>query len=278
MTTTTVPLGLAEQTEIKAYAGFVSSAPASVREALGIDSVEVGAARAIAVRGDSTGFFNRAGGFSTEYPIDADVVARVIDFYREKRLSSGAFMIAPPVLPSDWASIAAKYDLTEGTRYVKLACDVESAVAKTDVLGPLDPKLHIGLVAPHQTREWATVMMPTLGFAPELIDVAEAGVGRPGWRQYAVWEGERVVGVGSIFVNGECANMMGGATLEGWRGRGVQTALLAARIRAAHAAGCRWMVAEAFAEAPGQHNSSLHNMLRSGFERLYDRLSWVWNA
>ncbi|WP_034263911.1 GNAT family N-acetyltransferase [Actinospica robiniae] len=278
MTTTNVPLGLAEQTEIKAYTDFVAGAPASVREALGIGSVEIGSARAIAVRGDSTGFFNRAGGFSPEYPIDADVVARTIDFYREKQLSSGAFMVAPPVLPTDWTSIAAKYDLVEGTRYVKLACDVESAVATTDVLGPLDPKLHIGLVESRQAREWASAMMPALGFAPELIDVAEACVGRPGWRQFAAWEGERIVGVGSIFVNGECANMMGGATLEGWRGRGVQTALLAARIRAAHAAGCRWMVAEAFAEAPGQHNSSLHNMLRSGFERLYDRVAWVWNA
>jgi hypothetical protein len=38
------------------------------------------------------------------------------------------------------------------------------------------------------------------------------------------------------------------------------------------------LVAETGAEGPGEHNASLHNMLRAGFERLYERVSWRWRA
>lgn len=46
--------------------------------------------------------------------------------------------------------------------------------------------------------------------------------------------------------------------------------------RAASAAGCRRLVAETGTEAPGTHNSSLHNMLRIGFGVLCERQNRVW--
>jgi GNAT superfamily N-acetyltransferase len=78
------------------------------------------------------------------------------------------------------------------------------------------------------------------------------------------------------FANGECADMLGGATLPQERGRGAQSALLTARARAAQAAGCRWLVAETGAEDPGDHNTSLRNLRRTGFEPLYERTTWLW--
>lgn len=121
-------------------------------------------------------------------------------------------------------------------------------------------------------------MMTTFGFTtpPAMIDMAASCVGRPNWQQYAVWEGERIIAVGSVFVHGNCADIFGGATLPEARRRGAQSALLTARVRAAQAAGCRWLVAETGAEGPGEHNASLHNMLRAGFEPLYERVTWLW--
>jgi GNAT superfamily N-acetyltransferase len=275
--TTTVPLGLAEQIEIRAYADFVTGAPAPVRESLGIGMLRVGSALALAIREDPSRFFNRAGGFGAGEPITADVLAQVRDFYREQGVPQGAFMIAPSLLPPDWASTAGKLNLTEGSRFVKLGCDTETALTAADGVAALDPGLRVGPVESHQAREWATVMMTTFGFTtPGMIDMAASCVGKPNWHQYAVWDGERIIAVGSIFANGECADMFGGATLPEGRGRGAQSALLTARVRAAQAAGCRWLVAETGAEDAGDHNTSLHNMLRTGFELLYERTTWLW--
>ena len=102
-----MPPGLAEQTEIEAYVDFATGAPAPVREALGIGSLRVGSALALAIREDPSHFFNRAGGFGADEPVTADVLAQVCGFYREQGVPQGAFMIAPPLLPPDWAATAA---------------------------------------------------------------------------------------------------------------------------------------------------------------------------
>jgi GNAT superfamily N-acetyltransferase len=276
--TTTVPPGLAELTEIMAYADFATSAPTSVREALGLGVLHVGSARALAIREDPSHFFNRAGGFGADSPITVDDLVRVCDFYRERGVSQGSLMIAPPLLPPDWAAIAAKLGLAENSRFIKLGCDIETLPTAAG-LAPLDPGWRVGVVEAHQAQEWATVMMTTFGFTtPDLIEMAASCVGKANWRQYAVWAGERIVAVGSVFLNGECADMFGGATLPEARGRGAQSALLTARVRAATGEGCRWLVAETGVEGPGEHNPSLHNMVRVGFEPLYERANWLWRA
>lgn len=70
--------------------------------------------------------------------------------------------------------------------------------------------------------------------------------------------------------------MFAGAVLPHARKRGGQTALLAARARVAQELGCRLLIAETGAEAPGTHNSSLHNMLRLGFQVASERRNWNW--
>jgi len=277
---TTLPVGLGEQTEIEAYADFVTGAPPSVRNVLGIGSRRFGSTLAVAVRENSSRFFDRAGGLGVEEPVTADVVAEVCDFYRERGVAQGSLMIPPALLPQDWAATAAQLGLAEGNRFVKLGCDTESALAATDGVTALESGLRVGPVQPDQAHEWATVMMTTFGFTEPaaLIDMAASCVGRPDWRQYAVWEDERIIAVASLFLNGDCADMFGAATLSQGRRRGAQSALLTARARGAREAGCRWLVAETGAEGPGDHNTSLHNMLRAGFEPLYERVTWVWRA
>ncbi|WP_438306734.1 N-acetyltransferase family protein (plasmid) [Streptomyces sp. HUAS TT11] len=274
---TSVPLSLAELTEIKAYTDFVTGATAPVQEALGIDFLSIDSALALVIREDPSQFFNRAGGFGSGGPLKADALAQVCDFYRKQGISQGSFMIAPSLLPPDWASTVARLKLTDGRRYVKLGCDIQSALSATDGIAALAPGLRVGLVEPHQANEWGAVMMAAFGFSlPGMTDVAASCVSNSDWRPYAVWDGDRIIAVGSLFINGECANMFGAATLPSSRGRGAQSALLTIRARAAEAAGCRWLVAETGAENPGEHNTSLHNMLRAGFEPLYERPTWVW--
>ncbi|SCF76105.1 MULTISPECIES: hypothetical protein [unclassified Streptomyces] len=126
---TTVPLGLAEQAEIGAYVDSVTGAPTPVREALGVGSLSIGSALAPAVCADPTNFFNQADGFGESAPVTTDVLAQVRDFYREQGASQGAFMIVPPLLPSDWASAAACLDRTSRHGHVKLSCDTETVLS-----------------------------------------------------------------------------------------------------------------------------------------------------
>ncbi|MEW1569388.1 GNAT family N-acetyltransferase [Streptomyces sp. NPDC093509] len=275
----TMHLSLAEKTEIEAYTNFMTGAPASVRERLGIASLDLGYATALLVKNDPSYFFNRVGGFSADRPPTADDVARAITFFRAHKIEQAAFMVAPPLAGPNWHEIVRKAELTPGRRYTKLVCDVRTLPGLPSGFPGLDPKLRIGPVSSADADEWGAVMMKGFGFSvPGMAENAAASVGRPNWQQYAIWDQSRIVATGSIFVDGECADMFGGATLPEARGRGAQSALLAVRILAAQEAGCRWIFAETGSEQPGEHNSSLHNMQRIGFRPLYERLTWLWRS
>jgi hypothetical protein len=79
-----------------------------------------------------------------------------------------------------------------------------------------------------------------------------------------------------LYIAGSAGHVFGATTLPAARRRGAQSALIAARAAAARAAGCAWLVGETFAEGPGRHNSSLHNMLRAGMSVCYERPNWTW--
>jgi GNAT superfamily N-acetyltransferase len=94
-----------------------------------------------------------------------------------------------------------------------------------------------------------------------LRDIAAAG----GRRYLALLDGVPA-GTGSMRITDRVAQFTGAATLPAYRRRGVQTALLAARLAAAAAAGCDVAVVTT---QPG--SKSQQNVQRQGFELLYTR-------
>jgi len=76
--------------------------------------------------------------------------------------------------------------------------------------------------------------------------------GPPGWQLFAVYEDDDIVATGSLRV--------------------------AARAAAAAEAGSAWVIAEAVAEKPGQHNPSLHTQLRAGLTARCQRANWIWRG
>jgi len=96
-------------------------------------------------------------------------------------------------------------------------------------------------------------------------------VGAPGWLHFLAWDGDEPVASGALYADGESGWIGVGTTREAWRGRGAQSALLAARIDAGRELGVRWFTTETGAE-PGP---SYRNILRAGFEEAYRRPNWL---
>ncbi|MBL9078849.1 MAG: GNAT family N-acetyltransferase [Planctomycetes bacterium] len=88
----------------------------------------------------------------------------------------------------------------------------------------------------------------------------------PTLRRYAVRDAGTMLGGASLHLHGRTAQLCGAATAPPFRRRGVQAALLAARLRDAAAAGCDVAVMTA---QPG--SLSQHNAQRQGFALLYAR-------
>jgi GNAT superfamily N-acetyltransferase len=104
----------------------------------------------------------------------------------------------------------------------------------------------------------------------ELERVFEDMAAMEGFRRWVVRCQGEPAGGGGLRVSGPVAQLCGAATLPAHRRRGIQSALLAARLAAASAAGCRVAVVTT---QPG--SKSQENAQRQGFELLYTRAMLV---
>ncbi|HEY6961786.1 MAG TPA: GNAT family N-acetyltransferase [Gaiellaceae bacterium] len=97
-----------------------------------------------------------------------------------------------------------------------------------------------------------------------------AFVGAPGWACFVAWDDDEPAGCGALYADGEVAWLGVGATRPEYRGRGAQSALLAARIEAGRAVGVRRFSCETGEEG----GPSYRNLLRAGFHEAYVRPNW----
>ncbi|WP_225854526.1 hypothetical protein [Micromonospora sp. ALFpr18c] len=263
---------LAELAEAEFMFRYESGAPADVRDALGIRTARIGGGVVLSMRHDPTGYWSKALGFGFDEPVTGDLIARVCDVYRAEGTPGAVIQIAPDRLPADWDEICARETITPGSVWVKMAGEIAA-------LRPGRTDLRVGPVPDELVDEWTSVVLRCFGMPEQhLAPMLAAGVRDPGFRPFAAWDGTQMVAAANLFVHGEVASLNTGATLPTHRGRGAQSGLLAARVAAAAAAGCRWVTAETGRPDPGTSNPSLDNMRRLGLTLLYERRNWVWRA
>ncbi|MCG7608079.1 MULTISPECIES: GNAT family N-acetyltransferase [Mycobacterium] len=103
-------------------------------------------------------------------------------------------------------------------------------------------------------------------FPADIIERAERDMEKAGATAYIALCDGVVAGGGMMRLAGGIAQLAGAATAPAYRRRGVQSALLAARLHEAAEAGCEIAVVTT---APG--SKSQHNVQRRGFQLLYSR-------
>jgi len=271
MPASTVPSALAETTEAEFVRAKVSAAPPDIAASLGIATAPIGGGWAVAMRDDPVGYWNKAIAIGVGTPVTAPLVDEVVEFYRSRRVRRMVLQIAPANLPADWEAIRARHGLTAGVPWVKLG----AAVA--DLSPEASPEFTVEAVQESDALAWATVTLRGLGtYEERLMHMVAAGATAPGFHPYAVRENGEFIAGATLFVHGSVGALVATATLPGHRGRGVQKALIAARVEQARRLGLEWVTAEVVQPAEGAVNPSLLNLERAGLRRLYVRQNWIW--
>jgi len=167
---------------------------------------------------------------------------------------------------------ASGYTATEFTNVMARAIRSNERIASTNV------QVHVSRAAPNELDLWNQTVAQ--GFAgeqpvsPEILNLMKVFALAEGHECYLARIGNAAVGGGSLALRDGIAGLFGASTLPACRGRGVQSALLAARIDRAAEAGCDLAVCLA---QPG--SSSQRNIIRQGFGVLYTRVKFErhWN-
>ncbi|WP_236788997.1 GNAT family N-acetyltransferase [Amycolatopsis sp. GM8] len=263
----------ADRAETDAVVDQAAAADGHTRAALRLELRRIGDATVIAARGGVDKFPSRVYRLGYERPVTGDAVAGICEWLEETAIPRAVFTIDPLALPDDWAEICTKLNISAGPRMIKLATTPGVVLTHAGQV-ELDPSLRVALVGRNRAREWATATELATETTPAaILALRAASIGRPGWRAVAAFDGDRIVATGKLHVHGDTGYLMSDTTIPGYRNRGAQTALLVERARLATETGCRWLVVDT--DGPG---TALNNLLRLGFEQLYERPQWLWQA
>jgi hypothetical protein len=115
---------------------------------------------------------------------------------------------------------------------------------------------------------------PALGMPTAAANLLPALPGKDRWRTYTVELDDRIAAFGSLLICNGVAELGLDATVEGFRGRGCNQALLRRRILDAAAAGCHTVFTERARNEPAATASAARNLIRFGFIPISGCVCW----
>jgi GNAT superfamily N-acetyltransferase len=140
----------------------------------------------------------------------------------------------------------------------------------TQVAEP-DPNIDIREIGASDADTFARIVAVNYR-APKDYDLERYArlVGAPGFAAFMAYDGGTAIATGLVHVESDASALGYGTTLKAYRGRGIQQAMIAARVRAAHKLGATWATASTW----GKDRSS-RNLKRQGFHLAGEVIVYV---
>jgi GNAT superfamily N-acetyltransferase len=252
----------AELGELEGFRDLYAAAPASLEARV----KEIGGALCLRLEAAPTSaMFNRALGLGLREPATEDAVEELAAFYGAE--IGWCVALAPQARPSELPSWLERRGFLPGYGWAKFRRGVaDPPQART--------ALRVDRVAEDGAETFADTFVRgygTPGFFREWL----AKIAREGWHCFLALDGEAPAGAGALYAAGEVGWLGIAATFPEHRRKGAQGAILAARIEAAAAAGCKVVVTETGEFRDGSPSSSYRNIVRAGFEEAYVRPNYL---
>jgi len=202
-------------------------------------------------------------------PVADEDLDRLGEFFRTRNAAAAA-EICPFVEMSLYERFAAR-----GYRLLEVSNVLVREISKAQATeGAPARGVTVRAARPDEAKLWTRTVAQ--GFAehfpvtPEMLDVMEGFAHGKSARPFLAFVGEQIAGGGALTIHDGVCGLFGASTLPDFRGRGVQTELLRARI--AHAAGEGCDLAVSIAQ-PG--SISHRNIERAGFRVAYTRTKLI---
>lgn len=263
------PSAAHESLERAAWVDLVNALPPERRRALGLEARDIDGATALICSRMPHLLVNRALGLGTAAPVTEARLDAVVAAYRAAGVDR-YFLHLPQGIEDSPASrwLTARGLQIYHRSWVKLAREGDTAP-------PCPSGIRVVEAETASAEVFGEILGAGFDMSPELFALWSGAVGRPGWHGFLALVDERPAAAGALFVHGRHGYLAGGATVPALRGRGAQTALIAARVERALAVGCRVLSSETGEAVAGEPNHSFDNLVRAGFRPIYIRPNYV---
>jgi GNAT superfamily N-acetyltransferase len=143
-------------------------------------------------------------------------------------------------------------------------------------VGPREAQsdLDVVKIGPDRAQDFTAVVLQGFEMPEWSAPLAANVVGRPGWSCYVAYADGEPAGAGALHVHEDTGWLGFAATLPQFRGRGAQSAILAARIEDARRQGCARVSTETGELDADRPSNSYRNIIRAGFREAGVRANW----
>jgi len=256
----------AERGELEAFRDLYAVAP----DGLGARAEEIAGALCLRLEAaPSSAMFNRVLGLGLRQPATEEALGELEAFFGDD--IDWCVALAPQAEPPELPSWLERRGFVSGYGWAKFRRDT---------------------AAPPEVRTTLRVARVGTGNAATFADTFVRGYGTPcffrewlarlpeceRWHCFLAYDGEAPAGSGALYVAGEVGWLGIAATVPEHRRKGAQGAVLASRLEAAGAAGCRTVVTETGKLVEDRPSGSYRNIVRSGFEEAYVRPNFLSSA
>ena len=259
---------LLEDIERKALLALHDGASAELREALGLTWQEVDGVGVSIARNDPSILLNRAIGLGISQTASRSTVKDVVELYRAAGVGRYFFHLHPEAEPSDLAGWMHDAGLERGRGWMKF-------LRLRDASEDRPSDLTLREIGAEDAAAFGRIAAANFGMSDAAAPLVSGLQGSPGWHLFMSFDGATPAGTGALYIDDGIAWCDWGATDPAFRGRGSQSALLAARVTKAIDAGAKLMATETGEEVPGDPQHSYHNILKAGFREAVVRENWV---
>lgn len=253
----------AQRIESAALRDLHEAADKTLRRRLGLHCHDSGDAVVSVAANDPSIVINRTSGLGVFTPASRRQVDQVVDTYREAGVARFFIQHHPQARPAELPEWLAAAGLVPRRAWMKFRHEL-------DALPETAGSLQVEPVDTMHTESFGAIIADGFDLAPESAPLLAGLVNRPGWHPFMVRVGDQVGGVATLFVHEGVGWCDWGATRPEFRSRGIQRALLAARLSLARQLGCTAVYTTTGVAVPGDRQHSYNNILRAGFRELYE--------
>ena len=260
----------AERVERDAWLDYFQAAPADAVDAVKLAYHRIGGMGLLAGGAIPIIELNRVMAVGIDAPTDQSELSAAVAWLDTNGAKNWAIQVSPQMrTPSLQSWLEANKLVPSGNGWAKFVRSTSPSQPDTSSHAKID----VRLAGKEAAETFGAVVQAGFGLPQVMAGWFSSLVNRPSWNTYIAYDGADAVATGAMFMADGSAWFGIDTTLPAYRGRGVQAALIAARLSDARSAGARVCTAEtAYSPAPNEEGySSYRNYLRGGFGLAYVR-------
>lgn len=254
----------AEHMERKVMDDLFSYAPKKTHLQLGLQTVNIGAARLYLAAHENNILLNRVLGPGSSSPLTRKDLSKLLQTYDNHAFDQYFVMLQPWLQPAQAWKWLFDHSLIRDRGWTLFFRDAEPAT-------PVISDLRVEIIGPEYAKDFARIVAQGFDLSQQSQPALEALVGKPGWHHFMSFAGEQPAGAAALYVEDGFAWFDWAATDPAFRARGSQSVLLQSRVSKAIALGCHSMASETGEAVAGDPQHSYHNLMRAGFTPMYTR-------